>query len=164
MFKQLTVAAITVTSLSACGKEIVYIEAEPSTPATVLSTTTEPPATTVAPTTTQAPPPETRPTIPVTTEPPMNGYQPDLFIDVVKEWAPYWYWNYTDENLLNIALSACEWLDAGTGIEDVLLESLWMVQDIDPALGDDIGIVMRAIVRYVCPEHFGQIEALHGST
>lgn len=148
-----TLAALTLT---ACGKEIVYVEAEP-TP------TTQTPTTTATPTTTTQPaPPETRPTLPPEPqEPAMNGYQPDTFLDYTKNNTPYWYYSYTDENLLNLGLSLCEWLDAGTSIDRVLIETMYMAEDIDPALNNDVGIFIRGIVRYICPEHYGQIEALN---
>jgi hypothetical protein len=38
---------------------------------------------------------------------------------------------------------------------------MYMAEDIDPALNNDVGIFIRGIVRYICPEHYGQIEALN---
>lgn len=155
MMKTLATATLATIILTGCGKEIVYVEAEPAT------TTQTPETTTVAPTTTQAPTPQTRPTLPKYEEPPMNGYQPEVFLDYMFENAPYWYWSYTEDNLLNVALSACEWLDTGTRIEEVLYETLYMIQDIDTELGETVGTMLRGAVRYICPEHWNQIDKLN---
>lgn len=150
-------------ALSGCAREVVYVEtpAAAETTAAVASTTatTAPaPAPAPAPTTTEARPPATRPTITAATEPPLNGYQPDLYIDMVEEFAPYWYYSYTDDVLLNLAHLSCQTLDEGAAVERLLFDLMSMVDDVDPALNDSIGTWLRAVVRYVCPEHYGLIE------
>lgn len=139
--------------LAACGGEkVVYVE----------SITTEPPVveTTSAPTTTQAPP-ATRPTLPPDEgEPPMNGYQEDVYLDYIKDVAPFWYYNYTDQNLINLGVAICEELDAGAQIDRLLIEVMIMAADVDEQLNDTVGLWMRGVVRYVCPEHYGQIASL----
>lgn len=151
--KTLTLTALAAITLTGCGKEIVYVETAPSTTFT--------PTTTIAPTTTQPAPPETRPTLPPEPEEPaMNGYQPDVFLDYTRENTPYWYYSYTDDNLINLAISTCEWLDEGTPIDRVLIETMIMAEEIDPTLNNDIGLFFRGIARYICPEHYNQIEEL----
>ena len=150
-----TVAALAIGSaiaVSACaGEKIVYVDA----------TTVPPVETTAAPTTTQAPPPETRPTLPPEPEePPINGYQPDVYLDYTRDYTPYWYYSYTDENLKGLAIALCDELDAGMAIDRLLIDTMVMADDIDPVLNDDIGLFFRGVVRYICPEHYGQIEAL----
>jgi hypothetical protein len=157
--KTIIVTTIAALTLTACGKEIVYVNTEDTAPAE--QPAEEPAETTIAPTTTQAPTPETRPTLPPEPEEPaMNGYQPDVYLQYTKDNTPYWYYSYTDENLINLGISLCEWLDEGTTIDRILLETMYMAEDIDPALNDDVGIFIRGVVRYICPEHYGQIEAL----
>lgn len=149
-----TMAALTIT---ACGGGTTAEFTEPAPETTVVDTTTTAPTTT---TTTAPAPPATRPTVPVNTEPPLNGYQPDVFLDSVRDFAPMWYYTYTDENLLNIALLSCENLDGGTAVDRLLIELMVMVDNVDPTLNDSIGVFLRSVVRYICPEHFWQIEAL----
>ena len=151
-----TIAAVTAAlTITACG----------GTAATEFTETTSAPETTAAPTTTTTTtttpaPPVTRPTVPVNTEPPMNGYQPDVYLDAVRDFAPMWYYSYTDENLINLALLSCENLDNGMAIDRLLFELMDMVYEVDPDLNDTIGIWLRSVVRYVCPEYFYQIENL----
>jgi len=146
--------------LAACGGErIVYVEATTTQPPVA----EEPVETTAAPTTTtEAPTPETRPTLAPYEEPPMNGYQPDVYLDMVRSDTPLWYYSYTDDVLINLGVGICDSLDQGIAIDRLLVEVMLMVADVDPALNDSIGLYMRYVVRYVCPEHFGQIEALAG--
>jgi len=143
--------------LAACGGEkIVYVEATTTQPPVA----EEPVETTAPTTTTEAPTPETRPTLAPYEEPPMNGYQPDVYLDMVRSDTPLWYYSYTDEVLLNLGAGICDSLDQGIAIDRLLVEVYLMVAEVDPALNDSIGLYMRYVVRYVCPEHFGQIEAL----
>jgi hypothetical protein len=146
--------------LAACGGErIVYVEATTTTPPAA----EEPADTTVPPTTTaEAPTSETRPTLAPYEEPPMNGYQPDVYLDMVREDTPLWYYSYTDDVLINLAVGICDSLDQGFAIDRLLVEVMLMVSEVDPTLNESIGLWMRHVVRYVCPEHFGQIEALAG--
>lgn len=150
MKKIITAAAILLT-LAACGGEkVVYLQT--TEPAVI--ETTSPPATTKAP-------PATRPTLPPDEgEPPMNGYQEDVYLDYIMDVAPFWYFNYTDENLINLAVAVCEELDAGAKVERLLVEVMLMAADVDEELNETIGLWMRGVVRYVCPEHYGQIAAL----
>jgi len=156
-----TVAALAIGSaiaISGCATEkIVYVDSTTVPPAETAAA----PETTEAPATTQAPPPETRPTLPPEPEePPMNGYQPDVYLDYTRDNTPYWYYSYTDENLKGLAIALCDELDAGMAIDRLLIDTMVMADDIDPVLNDDIGLFFRGVVRYICPEHYGQIEAL----
>lgn len=145
--------------LAACGGErIVYVESTTTEPQ--VETTEAPVETTVAPTTTVEEVPETRPTLAPYEEPPMNGYQPDVYLDMVRENNPLWYYSYTDEVLINLAIGICDSLDQGIAIDRLLVEVMLMVADVDPTLNESIGLWMRYVVRYACPEHYGQIEAL----
>ena len=160
MKKIILAAAIALPLVSCGGKEIVYLESADTAPAE--EPAEEPVETTAAPTTTQAPTPATRPTLPPEPEePPMNGYQPDVYLDIVQENIPYWYYSYSDENLTGLGIAICDELDAGTAVDRQLMNIIVMVQDIDPDLADDSGLFMRYVVRYICPEHYGQIESLN---
>jgi hypothetical protein len=146
-------AATAALTIAACG----------GTTATEFAGTTAAPETTAAPTTTTTTttaPRTTRPTVPVNTEPPMNGYQPDVYLEALRDFVPDWYYSYTDENLINLALLSCENLDSGMAIDRLLFELMVMVDEVDPSLNDSIGVWLRAVVRYVCPEYFYQIENL----
>lgn len=113
-------------------------------------------------TTTTTHPPITRPTLPPEPgEPPMNGYQEDVYLNMLRENASYWYYNYTNENLVNLALAICDELDAGTPVDKQLVNLLVMIQDVDPQLSDEAGLFIRYVVRYVCPEHYVQIESFN---
>jgi hypothetical protein len=119
MKKIILATAIFLPLISCGGKEIVYVDSADTIPAE--EPAEEPVETTAAPTTTQ--PPATRPTLPPPDEEPaMNGYQPDVYLDIVRKDIPYWYYNYTDENLLSLGIAICDEIDAGTPIDRLLLE------------------------------------------
>ena len=154
MKKIILATAISLSFISCGGKEIVYVDSADTVPVE------ESAQTTAAPTTTQ--PPATRPTLPPPDEEPaMNGYQPDVYLDIVRKHIPYWYYNYSDENLLNLGIVICDEIDAGTPIDRLLIEVMTMALDIDPELNENVGLFMRYVVRYICPENFWQIEALN---
>ena len=160
MKKIILAAAIALPLVSCGGKEIVYVDSADTVPAE--EPAEEPVETTAAPTTTQAPTPATRPTLPPPEEePPMNGYQRNVYLDMVKKDTPYWYYSYTDENLVGLGIALCDELDAGQTVDRLLVETMIMAEDIDPDLNDDIGLFMRYVVRYICPEHYVQIEAMN---
>lgn len=156
--KKIIAASLLLTACGGTTTELVLQDSQltPETTVTVSETTT----TTVAPTTTLEPVPETRPTLAPYEEPPMNGYQPDVYLDMVQDDIPLWYYSYSDENLLSLSIAICDSLDAGAQIDRLLVEVMLMVADVDPALNDSLGLWMRYVVRYICPEHYGQIEAL----
>ena len=143
--------------LAACGgtPEVVSSEAASATTTTVAETTT----TVALTTTTQSAPPETRPIITAPTEPDMNGYQPDVFLSMVER--DIWYWNisYTDDVLVSLGNLSCQALDEGQEVEDYLVTFYLMATEQDPTLGEDVGLFLRYAIKYLCPEHFGQIEA-----
>lgn len=161
--RKIILAAAIALPLTACGTEkVVYVDSADTVPAE--EPAEEPVETTAAPTTTQAPTPATRPTLPPEPEEPaMNGYQEDVYLRMVRENTPYWYYSYTNDNLVGLAIAICDELDAGTPVDRQLVNLMIMAEDVDPALNDDIGLFMRYVVRYVCPEHFYQIEALNNT-
>lgn len=151
--------ALAAIILASCGssESADAVSADSAETTEVVQETT----TTSTTTTTEAPTPSTRPTLPPEPEEPaMNGYQPDVYIDILRDNVPYWYYNYSDENLVNIGIAVCEELDAGVSVDRQLITLYNTAVDVDYGLGDDVGFVMRYIVRYICPEHYGQIEAL----
>lgn len=155
-------AAIVLASCGSSGSADV-VSADSAETTEVVQETEQPVETTTTSTTTttEAPTPSTRPTLPPEPEEPaMNGYQPDVYIDILRDNVPYWYYNYSDENLINIGIAVCEELDAGVPVDRQLMDLYVTAIDVDYDLGDDVGFVMRYIVRYICPEHFDQIEAL----
>ena len=91
----------------------------------------------------------------------MNGYQENVYLQMLRDNTPYWYYSYTNENLVGLALAICDELDAGTPVDKQLVNLLVMIQNVDPELGETAGLFMRYVVRYVCPEHYVQIENLN---
>jgi hypothetical protein len=147
--------------LSACssGNDVSVSSEQPIE--TIASTITLEITTTTS-TTTTTHPPITRPTLPPEPgEPPMNGYQENVYLQMLRDNTPYWYYSYTNENLVGLALAICDELDAGTPVDKQLVNLLVMIQNVDPELGETAGLFMRYVVRYVCPEHYVQIENLN---
>lgn len=156
--KKTAISITAAIALSACGgsDSPSLLESTPATTAAPETTTTvEVTTTTAAPA-----PPETRPTVPVVTEPPLRGYQPDVFLDMLRSDVSYFYYSYADDNLVDMGLLLCQELDNGASIDRLLIDFTIMASDQDYELGNHTGLYMRYVVRYLCPEHYGQIEAL----
>lgn len=152
-------AVLTFTACSSSSESTTFQTPAETLPAEepVVETTT-----TVAVTiTTEAPVPVTRPTVPVVTEPPLNGYQPDVFLDQVRSDISYWYYSYGDDALVDMGLLLCQEIDNGNTVDRVLVDFYLIAQNQDPTLAENAGLYLRYVVRYLCPEHFWQIDALN---
>ena len=156
--KKLIIVA-TALLASACGGGMVSNHVSDADEVVEFSTTTTEATTTTteATTTTVA----VRPTVPSYQEPPMNGYQPDVFIEFMVDWAIDWYFSYADDDLIEIGLLVCQSLDAGERIEAVLWNILEVATELNEGMADTTGYFMRGTVRYLCPEHYRLIEQIN---
>lgn len=144
MKKKLAIATLAIATLSgallltACGSKTVYVTVEPSTTTTPKTTTT-----------TEAR--VSRPPVSVLSRP---SYDPDGYDEMLWSEANEFWWQFTQEELLNMGLVICQQFDMGRTLDQVTSQLIdILIANGIPEYSLAIGTMMGSALIYLCPEH-----------
>jgi len=135
-------------ALTACGKETVYVVAEPTTttaPKTTTTVTSRPPSYVPEPGYQEVP----------------NTYDPDAYDTFLWEQVNDFWWLFTRDQLLQMGLIVCEEFDRGQNLDQVSETLVQIMLDTNtPYFMDGLAAVTGAALTFLCPEHSWQLEAI----
>lgn len=141
-------------TLTACGKETVYIVTDATeAPAENTPDTTEK-ATTTTVAKSNRPPASNY-------QPPANDYDPEAYDTFLWENVNEFWWLFTKEELLTMGLLVCEEFDRGQTLDQVTESVLNALSNTNTLyLMDGLAAVTGAAVTFLCPEHAWWMDTL----